>query len=246
MSASHQDLVTEIDEIDYPESDGEPMAETGLHAQLMIDLRFALNRRFREDPRVYIGINMLMYWVEGDKTKSKAPDVFFVSGVPKEPQRRIWKVWEEGKAPDVIFEVSSLKTWREDLYEKWRIYERIGVREYFIFDPQYEYLPEPLMAWKLVDKQYISQPVNDGVYYSDVLGLELVDTGETLRLRDPQSGQFLPTEEEEIAAREAEAVARQQAEARAQQAEAEVERLRKELARLKKQDTKKSGSRGKK
>jgi hypothetical protein len=89
------------------------MAETGLHAQLMIDLRFALNRRFREDPRIYIGSDMLMYWIKGDKTKSKAPDVFVVMGVPKQPLRRIWKVWEEGKAPDVIFEVSSLKTWRE-------------------------------------------------------------------------------------------------------------------------------------
>jgi len=236
MSARHQDLVKEIY---YPESDGEPMAETGLHAQLMIDLRFALNRHFRDDPEVYIGINMLMYWVKGDNTRSKAPDVFAAFGVPKEPPRPTWKTWEEGKAPDVIFEISSLKTWREDIYEKWRIYERIGVREYFIFDPQYEYMPEPLMAWKLVDKQYVSQPVNDGVYYSDLLRLELVDTGETLRLRDPQSGQFLPTEEEEIAAR-------QKAEARAQQAEAEVERLRKELARLKKQNTKKSGGRGKK
>lgn len=236
MSARHQDLIKEID---YPESDGEPMAETGLHAQLMIDLRFALNLRFRDDPQAYVGINMLMYWVKGDKTKSKAPDVFAVLGVPKEPLRRTWKIWEEGKAPDVIFEISSRKTWREDLYEKWRIYERIGVREYFIFDPQYEYMPEPLMAWRLVDGQYISQPVNDGVFYSESLGLELVDTGETLRLRDPQSGEFLPTEEEEIAAH-------QKAEARAQQAEAEVERLRKELARLKKQNTKKSGPRGKK
>lgn len=236
MNTRHQDLVKEID---YPESDGEPMAETGLHAQLMIDLRFALNLRFRDDPQVYVGINMLMYWVNGDNTRSIAPDAFIAFGVPKEPLRLTWKVWEEGKAPDVIFEVSSLKTWREDLYEKWRIYERIGVREYFIFDPQYEYIPEQLMVWKLFNKQYISQPVNNGVYYSDVLGLELVDTGETLRLRDPQSGQFLPTEEEEIAAR-------QKAEARAQKAEAKVERLRKELARLKKQNTKKSGSRGKK
>jgi len=143
MSARHQDLIKEID---YPESDGEPMAETGLHARLMIDLRFALNLRFRDDPQAYVGINMLMYWVKGDNTRSKAPDVFAVFDVPKEPLRRNWKVWEEGKAPDVIFEISSRKTWREDLYEKWRIYERIGVREYFIFDPQYEYLPEPLMA----------------------------------------------------------------------------------------------------
>lgn len=233
MSARPKDLV------EYPESDGEPMAETELHAQLMIDLRFALQRRFRAVPDVYVGINMLMYWVEGDPYKSKAPDVFFVRGAPKEPPRRTWQVWKEGKAPDVVFEVSSRKTWREDLYDKWQLYARLGVREYFLFDPEYDYLPEPLMAWRLEEGQFFPLLPENGCVLSEALGLELCDTGTTLRLRDPQTGELLPTSEEEADARqiaealwedaetraEQEAAARQEAECRAARLAAQLRAL---------------------
>lgn len=229
MSARPQDL---IEPIDYPESDGEPMAETEIHAELMINLRFALKHRFRADPNVYVGVNMLMYWAKGDNRKSRAPDVFVVFGVPKEPARRTWKVWEEGKAPDVVIELSSRKTWLEDLYEKWQVYARLGVREYFIFDPEYDYLPEPLMAWRLDEGQYRLLPINDDCVLSEALGLELVNTGTTLRLRNPRTGELLPTEEEEITRAEQEA-------ARAERAEAELARLRAELARLKRKPAKK-------
>ena len=127
MSVPQRELIPVIE---YPESDGEPMAETELHAQLLIDLRLALRNFFRDDPQTYVGANMLMYYVEGDPTKCKAPDVFVVRGAPKEPKRRTWKVWEEGRAPDVVIELSSSSTWEEDLQKKWRVYERIGVQEY--------------------------------------------------------------------------------------------------------------------
>jgi Uma2 family endonuclease len=222
MSLRKRDLLAEIE---YSESDGEPMAETETHVELMINLRFALNCCYRDDPNVYVGANMLMYWVKGDPSKSKAPDVFVVFGTPKKPARRTWKVWEEGKAPDVVIELSSRKTWQEDMYEKWQIYSRLGVREYFLFDPLYEYLPEPLMAWRLVDGQYVPAKVENGRVLSEALGLELLDTGETLRLVDPQTDELLPTEDEEVAAREL--------------AEAELEKLRAELARLKRKPAKK-------
>jgi hypothetical protein len=69
-----------------------------------------------------------------------------------------------------------------------------------------------------------------------------VDTGETLRLFDPQAGRFLPTrsdirdarQQAEVRAETAEARAEIEAEAR-RQAEAELERLRKELERLRSQ-----------
>ncbi len=209
-------LAQAIDEvIEFPESDGEPMAETERHAQLMIDLRAALQRRFSEAPDVYVGINMLMYWDKHDKTKSKAPDVFVAFGTPKVPPRRIWQTWIEGKAPDVIFEISSRKTWREDMYEKWQLYARLGVREYILFDPEYDYLPEALIAWRLTDGQFFPIPYDDRCVHSEVLGLELCDTGETLRLRDGATGELLPTPAEESQARVV-------AEARATDAEARV------------------------
>ncbi|MGH9945467.1 MAG: hypothetical protein ACRD9R_24195, partial [Pyrinomonadaceae bacterium] len=103
--------------------------------------------------------------------------------------------------------------------------------------------------YRLSASGYVEVAVEDGVVRSAALGLDVVDTGETLRLRVPQTGQFLPTRQELVEARQqaeaqvrAEADARQQAEARAraeaearQQAEAELSRLREEVARLRAQ-----------
>jgi len=224
--------------IDYPETDGKPMAETDVPAHLMMDLRFALDSFFRDEPDVYVSGNLLIYYVEGDPKKRVAPDVFVVRGVSRGP-RRIYKLWEEGRPPEVVVELSSRQTWREDLHVKWQLYAQLGVREYFIFDPEYDYLPEPLVGYRLEEGGYAPLEVTGGRVRSEVLGLELVDTGETLRLCDPRTGQFLPTGLEEAAARQqaeeahrAEAAARQRAEEARQQAEAEVARLRAELKRL--------------
>jgi multidrug efflux pump subunit AcrA (membrane-fusion protein) len=142
------------------------------------------------------------------------------------------------------------------LHKKFQLYARLGVREYFIFDPAYTSLYEPLLAFRLEDGIYEPVTVTDGRVRSEALGLELVDTGTTLRLFNPETGQFLPTRAEIEAAREraeaerqqalaareqaeaerAEAERRAQAEADARQrAEAELARLRAELERLKPQ-----------
>jgi Uma2 family endonuclease len=178
--------------IDYPESDGEPMAETDVHYRLMTDLRFELEQFFRGESDVYVSGNILFYYVEGNPKKRVAPDVFVARGVRK-GDRRVYKLWEEGRAPEVVFEVSSRQTWREDLNTKWRLYEDLGVKEYFIFDPEYDYLVEPLIAWRLESGRYEAVEVVDGAVKSETLNLELVNTGETLRLRNPTTGQFLRT-----------------------------------------------------
>jgi hypothetical protein len=69
--------------IDYPESDGEPMAETDVHYRLMTDLRFELERFFRDDADVYVSGNILLYYVEGNPKKRVAPDVLVARGVRK-------------------------------------------------------------------------------------------------------------------------------------------------------------------
>ena len=64
----------------YPESDGEPMAESPKHQKVMIDCTDVLRRRFRDVPDVYIAGNMFMYYEEGNPRKSISPDVFMVRG----------------------------------------------------------------------------------------------------------------------------------------------------------------------
>jgi Uma2 family endonuclease len=202
----------------YPESDGEPMAETDVHIKLMSRLREALDSYFQNDLTIYVSANLFVYYVRGDISKRVAPDVFLVKGVPK-GDRRVYKLWEEGQPPAFVLELSSRKTWREDIFNKLRLYEQLGVQEYFIFDPEYDYLPEPLVGWELKKGQFHPLKVRKGKVRSNVLGLDLVDTGETLRLLNPQTGEFLRTPEE--------------AEMRLKQAEAEITRLQKELSTLK-------------
>jgi len=200
------------------------MAETDTHRNLMVDLIVALTNFFQDKPDVYVSGNLLIYYFEGDPTKRVAPDVFVVRGVSKGP-RRIYKLWEEGRPPDVALELSSRQTWREDLQLKWRLYEQLGVKEYFIFDPEYDYLDEPLVGYRLEAGQYAPLEVKGGRVRSEVLELELVDTGQTLRLSDPQTGRFLLTPAGEAEGRHAEAQARHRA-------EVEAARLRDELERL--------------
>lgn len=229
------------------------MAETDLHRTVMVDLIHALARYFEAEPDVYVSGNLLIYYVEGDPSKSVAPDVFVVRGVGKHP-RRVYLLWEEGRVPDVVIELTSKKTVREDLQRKWQLYLGWGVKEYYLFDPEYSSLDPPLLAYRWEGGEYREVEVVGGRVRSEALGLELVDTGETLRLYDPREGRMLPTPAEEAALREAEAEARQrmeealraeiearrrieealraEAEAR-RQAEAEIKRLRQQLERKK-------------
>ena len=133
-----------------------------------------------------------------------------------------------------MFEISSRKTRREDFDKKMRLYAQLGVKEYFIFDPEYPKRRKPLNAYRLTPSGYVEVLVSGGRVMSEALGLELVDTGETLRLFDPKARRFLPTEDEESQARlEVERKLRAEIEAR-QQAEAELARLRQEVERLRK------------
>ena len=214
MSVSKKDLLATVY---YPETDGEPMAETDAHRQLMVDLIESLKPFFAGEADVYVSGNLLLYYEPGNNQKSVAPDVFVVRGVGKH-KRRTYKLWEEGCAPSVVIEVSSKETKKKDLGEKKDLYAQLGVREYFIFDPEYKLKP-PFRAFRLRGDQYVELAITGARVRSDELGLELVNTGQTLRLFNPQTGQFLLTPEEEAEARLEAAIRAGQAEERAGQAE---------------------------
>ncbi|MEN3335512.1 MAG: hypothetical protein V7641_4877 [Blastocatellia bacterium] len=219
--------------IDYPESDGKPVGETDTHRDLIFELIRLLRAFFRRKKDVYVSGNLMMYYEEGKPGSVVSPDVFVVFGVAK-GQRRIYQTWGEGKGPDVVFEISSRKTRREDFDKKMRLYAQLGVKEYFIFDPEYPKRRKPLNAYRLTPSGYVEVLVSGGRVMSEALGLELVDTSETLRLFDPKAKRFLPTEDEESQARQdVERKLRIEIEAR-QQAEAELARLRQEIERLRK------------
>ena len=214
--------VKSVAKIHYPESDGKPMGETDAHIAQILDLRFSLGRFFRNDSQVYVAADLLLYYVEGDPKEFVVPDVFVARGVLKR-ERRVYKLWEEGRAPDVVFEITSASTRREDLGTKKVLYADLGVREYFIFDPTGAELRPQLRGFRLAGPEYVAlkEP-----FASDVLGLNLKIENNRLRLYNTATGAKLLTAEEADAAREA-------ADAAREVAEAENERLRAEIARLK-------------
>jgi Uma2 family endonuclease len=203
----------------YPDSDGEPMGETDYHITALIYLREALKARYRKRRDIYIAADMFLYYEEGDPAARKAPDVMVVKGVRKYA-RRSFKTWVEGAIPCVIIELISAKTWKEDLEEKPLLFARLGVTEYFLFDPEGENLIPPLQGYRRKGKRFVPLvPAADGSLVSQQLGLRLVPERELPRLVDLKTNQPLLTTDELLV--QAEETAR-----RAEAAEAELKRLR--------------------
>lgn len=217
----------------YPVSDGKPMAETEKHRDLMIYFIAALQIHFENNPNVYISGNNFLYWQEGIRKAVVSPDVYVVFGVEKK-QRDIYKLWEEGVTPSVIFEFTSKKTRTEDELDKFPLYEKVlEVEEYFRFDPTGDYLRPRLQGFRLQDGRYTPIPLGNDRLFCEQLRLELVMEGERLRLYDPKQQVWLRTPAEEAAYAKEEA-RRADAEAEARwAAEQELERLRTELEALK-------------
>src|SRR3712207_1782755 len=99
---------------DYPCSDGKPMAETEVHGVNLLVSVQTLRHHYAPDPMVYVWGNRLLHYVRGDRRKHLAPDVFVALGVPNRV-RDSYKIWEEGKAPDLVIEMTSPSTKQEDL-----------------------------------------------------------------------------------------------------------------------------------
>src|SRR5262249_16327325 len=150
---------------------------------------------------VYVSGNMFLYYVEGNPRRHVSPDVFVVHGIPGARGRRRYLVWEEGEGPDVVIEITSPSTRREDLVGKVALYrDVVRVREYFLFDPFEEYLEPSLQGYRLRGGQYVRIRPVAGRVPSKLLGLHLEREGWLLRLYDPETGRWLPTPPEEGAA----------------------------------------------
>jgi Uma2 family endonuclease len=242
-------------EIVYPDSDGKPMGETGIHVKTILHLYGALTgffvRRQRND--VYVAADMFLYYQEDNPRAVKTPDVMVICGVDGNEirERRSFMTWHEGAVPSVIFEITSKSTWMEDLVTKSSLYASLGVQEYFIFDPLEEYLEQTLQGFELQDREFVpKEPVEPGIFYCEQLHLNVQREDILLRLSVPETGEkLLGTEEaiikayqEQVRAEpeaqraEQEAQRADQETQRADAAEAEIARLRAQLAAIQKND----------
>lgn len=181
-------------EIEYPESDGEPMGETEFHVIASLHLYGALRQFFRISDDIFVAADMFMYYEKGNPKACKAPDVMVVKGVPVAPPRRTFKLWEENAGPCVIFEISSRSTMIEDLITKSVLYATLGVREYFLFDPLREFWKKRLRGFHLSGKEYVEiSPDRQGRLFSEELGASLVTENDLLRVIDPKTGVPVPS-----------------------------------------------------
>ena len=209
--------------IEYPESDGLPMAESDQTREYLVYATKVLSVFFERRPDVYVSGNLFIYYEQGNPEAVVSPDVFVVFGVDNR-QRRTYKVWEEGDlTPNFVLEITSKTTRSKDQGAKKGIYAFLGVEEYYQYDPTGDYLTPPLQGLRLVDGTYLPVPtttLSDGtiVLCSEVLGLELHLKGQVMRFYTPVTQEYLLTHEEEAAAR-------QTAEERAQRLAAKLREL---------------------
>ncbi len=225
----------DIDEslIVYPESDGEPMGETGSHVRASMHLYGALRQFYLDKSDVYITADMFMYYEKGNPKACKAPDVMVIKGVPDDYERRSFKLWEEKAGPCVIFEISSRSTMLDDLVTKNNLYAALGVHEYYLFDPLREFLEEGLTGFRLANKKYIPiLPDSQGRLHSEELVLNLVPEEEILRLLYPQTDAPVPSYTEALMLWDEE---KQRAEKEKQRAEKEKQQKETALLQLEKE-----------
>lgn len=214
-------------DIEYPETDGEPMGETDLHRNWIARLYDLMRYRYREQ-HVYVGSDLLLYFEEGNPRKFVVPDIFVVK--ESDPgMRRTFRIWDEGRVPDVVFEVTSKATRSNDEVFKPKAYAHIGVRELFLYDPTGDYLKTRLQGYRLGDGEYMRiEPDAAGRLDCEELGFQLSISDGDLILHDSETNAVLQTPAEayfaESEARRVEAEANL-AEAEAQRADAEAQRV---------------------
>jgi Uma2 family endonuclease len=203
----------------------------------------------RERTDYFVGGNNFIYF-NPDQARNRdyrGPDFFYIkSGVDQRRPREYWAIWEEsGRTPDVIVELLSPTTEREDRTTKFNIYEQtLRTPEYFLYDRD----TERLDGWRLIGSSYVAlQPNERGWLWSEELGLWLgtwVGEYKTmaatwLRMYTPD-GVLVPTAleaeqqraEQERLEKEVERQRAEQERQRAEQERQRAEQAERELARL--------------
>lgn len=219
-------------EIFYPSEDGEPLAETSVHADAIMAtvavLRNYLAERFAARSPVVLA-DQFLYYAQGFPRLRVAPDVMVIFDIAQKPYDN-YKIWETGKIPSVIFEMTSESTQAHDQTKKQELYESIGVLEYWLFDPKGEWIPEKLRGYRRqanlpakAEDLLVYEAIADGL--SQVLELRLEVEGSLINFYRQDNGEKLLIPSELFSAL-------QEQTQRAEVAEQELQKLRDRLAAL--------------
>ena len=216
------------DDDGYPYEDSKPVDNSD-HNFVSSYIKYVLLERYSSRADVFVDIDVGLYFEQGNRSALLAPDVLVAFGV-EGGSRLSYKIWEEGKPPEVVVEVLSDRTWRKDLRAKPDLYEALGIDEYWTFDQHRIGDGPPLVVRRLVNRTYQIVPGATAAR-SEALGLDIRVEGELLRLRDPATGLDLPYYNEAVAMyRDAQARAAEEAQAR-ETAERRLAELEEQLRR---------------
>jgi Uma2 family endonuclease len=184
----------------YPSSDGEPIAETYAHLMAIFAILSVMKQylaaesaqlnRSVDKPGTVLS-DQFLYYAEGYPKLRVAPDVMIILNVAG-GGRDNYKIWEEGEVPSVVFEVTSKGTQKEDQDFKQKLYERLGVQEYWQFDPKGEWIPTQLKGYQRHQGKYQLITTDR----SPLLKLRLQVEGEFLAFYREDNGQKLLTADE--------------------------------------------------
>ncbi|MDE0190914.1 MAG: Uma2 family endonuclease [Gammaproteobacteria bacterium] len=185
----------ERDDDGYPFHDGSTVESTR-HFDARIHLVEVVRARYADREDVIAEADLGFYFERGNRSALVVPDVMVVFGVPERPDLS-YKLWEQPRVPDLVLEVLSQDSWKQDVYEKPALYAALGVREYWLFDPRGWRRDggEPLQGLKRSAggdwTPAATAPAGDGLV-SEVLGLEVLLRNGELRFREPGSDDVLP------------------------------------------------------
>jgi Uma2 family endonuclease len=177
-------------EVVYPESDGLPLSDNTRQFRWMMTIQGGLDAQYLEDPNVFVAGNLLWYPIELDNKTRCAPDIFVVFGRPK-GDRGSYQQWLEGNiAPQVTFEIVSPGNTAGMLTEKFNFYDRFGVEEYYLYDPELNELD----GW-LRNKRRLTKIQRMDGWVSPLLGVRFDMSGQELRMIGKEGEPFAATPE---------------------------------------------------
>jgi Uma2 family endonuclease len=218
----------------YPDSDGQPMADNTKQFELIVLIKKNLDLLFADDPNVFVAGDLLWYPVEGNNVNRRAPDVMVVFGRGKGDRGSYLQWQEDNIPPQVVFEILSPGNRAKEMIAKYKFYQRYGVEEYYLYDPD----TGELTGWLRSEDelQEIEQMVG---WVSPRLGIRFESPNNELQVFRPDGRQFLSyleldqlrqqefqrAEQERQRAENAESQVFQERQ-RAEQAEAELEALK--------------------
>ncbi|WP_377475083.1 MAG: Uma2 family endonuclease [Microcoleus anatoxicus] len=206
-------------EIIYPDSDGEPMADNTKQFRWIVTIKENLEILFANSLDVFVAGDLLWYPVQGNDKIRQAPDAMVVFGRPK-GDRGSYQQWKEDNIPpQVAFEILSPGNRAGKMGEKLLFYQRYGVQEYYIYDP------DNIELSGFVRHEDWFEPIAQmNGWVSPLLQIRFELTEDTLEIYRPDGRKFLtPVEMDQL--REQERQEKELAQSLAQQ-----EREEKEIA----------------